>query len=186
MMEDALRHAAESGVERVRLCQDAFNVTSMSLYASVGFDTVAPLGLLDLQPAPASDDTVRPMIPADMDAIDALCRDIYRITRTNDIKGASRFGVQPLVRERAGRLRGYLLPGLIGHGVAETEEDMLALMAEGSRVSPFPVSQLCPLGEGSLFRKALGQGHRLRKMMNLMAYGPYEPPHGVWVPSVLY
>jgi hypothetical protein len=108
------------------------------------------------------------------------------VGRPSDIAVASRFGIQPLVRERNGRLCGYLVPGIIGHGVAETEEDMLALIGEGARLSPFPVSQLCPLTEGSLFRKALAQGHRLRKMMNLMAYGPYETPDGIWVPSVLY
>ena len=186
LMEDVLRHARESGVEQVRLVQDAFNVTSMSLYASVGFDTVTPLGLLDLQAGGSPDDSVRPLKPDDMQAVNALCGDIYKVSRANDIAGAPQFGIQPLVRERAGRLRGYLVPGFIGHGVTETEDDMLALLAEAARLSPAPVTQLCPLTEGSLFRKALAQGHRLRKMMNLMAYGPYEAPDGVWVPSVLY
>jgi len=48
LMEDALRHASDTGIERVRLVQDAFNVVSMSLYAAVGFDTKEPLGLLQL------------------------------------------------------------------------------------------------------------------------------------------
>jgi GNAT superfamily N-acetyltransferase len=186
MMEDALRHAGDTGVEQVRLCQDAFNVTSMSLYSSVGFDTVEPLGLLDLQPAEAPDDSVRVLTADDMPAVGALCRDIYKVSRANEILGAPRFAVQPLVRERSGRLRGYVVPGLIGHGVAETEDDMLVLLAQAARLSPVPASQLVPLTEGSLFRKALAHGHRLRKMMNLMVYGPYEAPDGVWVPSVLY
>jgi GNAT superfamily N-acetyltransferase len=186
LMDDVLRHARESGVEQVRLVQDAFNVTSMSLYASVGFNTVAPLGLLDLNTEGPPDDSVRPLTPDDMPAVDALCRDIYKVSRANDVTGARNFGAQPIVRERGGRLRGYLVSGFIGHGVAETEEDMLALISEGARLAPDHPVQLVPLTEGSLFRKALAAGHRLRKMMNLMAYGPYEPPDGVWVPSVLY
>jgi hypothetical protein len=59
-------------------------------------------------------------------------------------------------------------------------------MGEAARLAPFPISQFIPLTSGSLMRKALAQGHRLRKMMNLMALGPYEEPEGVWVPSILY
>src|SRR3990172_9500292 len=45
---------------------------------------------------------------------------------------------------------------------------------------------LCPLTEGSLYRKLLATGARNIKIMNLMALGPYEPPDGVWLPSILY
>ena len=39
LMEDVLRHARDSGTGKVRLMQDAFNAVSLSLYASLGFDT---------------------------------------------------------------------------------------------------------------------------------------------------
>jgi hypothetical protein len=39
---------------------------------------------------------------------------------------------------------------------------------------------------GELYRRALAAGHRNRKVMNLMALGPYEDPQGTWVPSVLF
>ncbi len=189
MMMDLLRYAEEDGIEKVRLVQDAFNVTSMSLYSSVGFDTKAPLGLLELKPADTPNEGIRPLTDADMDTAEELCRNIYKVSRRNDIPGATRFGGTSLVIERGGRMRGYIAPSIIGHAVAETDDDMLALMAEAARYvagGPFPLRMLCPLNEGNLFRRALAAGHRLKKMMNLMASGPYEEPEGAWLPSVGY
>jgi GNAT superfamily N-acetyltransferase len=189
MMEDLLNHAKADGIERVRLVQDAFNVTSMSLYASVGFDTKHPLGLLELKPANHADENIRPMLDSDLDTCADLCRNVYKVSRRNDIPGATRFGGTSLVIERGGRLRGYIAPSIIGHAVAETNDDLLALMGEAARYvadGPLPLRMLCPLTEGGLFRGALAAGHRLKKMMNLMTLGPYEEPEGAWLPSVLY
>jgi hypothetical protein len=44
---------------------------------------------------------------------------------------------------------------------------------------------LVPARSGELYRRALAAGHRNRKVMNLMALGPYEEPRGTWIPSVL-
>jgi predicted N-acetyltransferase YhbS len=189
LMQDLLDHARNDGIERVRLVQDAFNVTSMSLYASLGFDTKHPLGLLELHPADRPNENVRPMTAEDRDACDDLCRNIYKVSRRNEVPGATRFGGTSLVIERGGRLRGYIAPSIIGHAVAETDEDLLVLMGEAARHAaggPMPITMICPLTEGGLFRGALADGHRLKKMMNLMALGPYESPEGAWLPSVLY
>jgi hypothetical protein len=129
------------------------------------------------------------MTDADHEAADELCRNIYKVRRCNDLPSATRFGGTALVIERGGRLRGYIAPSIVGHAVAETNDDMLALMAEAARYAadgPLPLSMICPLTEGGLFRHALADGHRLKKMMNLMALGPYEEPEGAWLPSVLY
>jgi GNAT superfamily N-acetyltransferase len=189
LMQDLLKHAREDGIERVRLVQDAFNVTSMSLYSSLGFDTKHSLGLLELKPGERPNDNIRPMEVADADRADELCRDIYKVSRRHDVPGVARFGATVLVIERGGRLRGYIAPSMIGHAVAETDDDMLALMAEAARYAaegPLPLRMICPLTKGGLFRGALAAGHRLTKMMNLMALGPYEEPEGAWLPSVLY
>lgn len=188
LMTSALEHAAEARIEGVRLVQDAFNTTSMSLYASVGFDTKAPLAALNLKPAAKPDPRVRELSESDLEAADRLCQGIYKVSRRNELAGgrAGRMGIKPLVIERDGRIRGYLVPAFVGHGVAENEEDMLALLGEAARISRFPVVQLCPLTSGSLFRKALAAGHTLRKMLNLMALGPYQEPDGVWTPSILF
>ena len=184
VMEDVLRYSAESGFEMLRLVQDAFNMVSMSLYASLGFDARAPIGLLQLNPGTTPDDRIRILTPDEAGAADDLCRTIYHISRRNELAHRARTGSPTLGIFRGGSLRGYLCPGLIGHGVAETEDDMLALMREAGRLTPGPTGAICPLTEGNLFRRALADGHRLSKIMNLMTIGPYQEPDGVWIPSV--
>jgi predicted N-acetyltransferase YhbS len=183
LMEDVLRHAKENGIEQVRLMQDAFNMTSLSLYASLGFDTKVPVALLE--PAPAPDILCRPLSAHDLDAVDELSRRIYRVSRRNEVEHHMTGPFKVFVRERAGRVVGYLITAMPGHGVAETEDDMLGLILHSaSTVPPEATSSFCPLTEGTLYRRLLAAGCRTRKVMNLMALGPYEEPHGVWIPSV--
>ena len=186
LMLDVLEYARNNGIERVRLVQDAFNVVSMSLYSSLGFDTKAPLGMLLIAPAEQPDESIRRVEPGDLDWAGELGREMYKVSRRDEFAVAPMMGMTPILLERGGRRSGYLIPGFVGHGLAETEEDMLAMMGEAARQSQYPVRILVPLIEGSLFRKALARGHRLGKMMNLMALGPYEEPEGVWIPSVMY
>ena len=40
--------------------------------------------------------------------------------------------------------------------------------------------------ETAIARRALAAGHRNRKVMNLMTYGPYEEPRGTYCPSVMF
>lgn len=186
LMIDALDFAKDDGIEMVRLVQEAFNMTSMSLYTSLGFDTKVPLGLFAIQPAEADNPEIRAMTDEDKPAADALCREIYKISRRRELDGPGFTGVPPLVIERNGRIRGYLVVSIAGHGVAETNDDMIALIGESARRAPMPLTQFIPLTNGELMRKALASGHKLKKMMNLMALGPYEEPDGVWVPSILF
>ena len=59
---------------------------------------------------------------------------------------------------------------MIGHGVAETEEDALALFGETARRLPPEVARFfCPLSEAGLYRKVLQAGHRAIKVMNRVA-----------------
>jgi predicted N-acetyltransferase YhbS len=51
LMSDVIRYAREHGIAMVRLVQDAYNTGSISLYASLGFETRHPLAVM--RPAPA-------------------------------------------------------------------------------------------------------------------------------------
>jgi hypothetical protein len=62
---------------------------------------------------------------------------------------------------------------------------MLKLYAGIGATMPDAMSNL-PMRSGELYRRALAAGHRNRKVMNLMALGPYDDPQGTWVPSVLF
>ena len=137
-------------------------------------------------PADTDDPSVRSATPADLDALEALTRRIYKVTRRAELAMLLEVGFPVLVRVREGRIRGYLAPGMFGHGVSETEDDAVTLARQAARRSPDPTVVFCPLDEHPLFRAFLQAGFRNLKMMNLMTMGPYETPDRVWMPSILY
>jgi GNAT superfamily N-acetyltransferase len=187
LMQNVMDHAKDAGVDQVRLLQDSFNMTSLSLYASLGFDTKHPCALMQPVPNEQPDDSIRPVAEADLNAVEELSRTIYRASRRNEVASGITGPFRAFVRERGGGVVGYFSLGLIGHGVAQTEDDLLALVREAARQMPPDFHRVfCPLREGSLYRKYLAAGFRNVKVMNLMALGPYEEPDGVWSPSVLY
>src|SRR3990172_8191934 len=65
----------------IRLLEDAFNMTSLALYASVGFDTKHPVALMDVAAGEEPDPTVRPVTPDDLPVIEEMSRGIYRANR---------------------------------------------------------------------------------------------------------
>jgi len=187
LMQAVLDHARRNGMAQVRLLQDSFNLKSFSLYASLGFDQRTPVGLMNANPAAAPDPTVRPVVAADEAALEKLTRRFYKCSRRGEISFLRGLNVPAFTRERDARITGYFIPGFLGHGVAETAEDALALIGEAARrVSPEQALFFCPLMLGDFFRAALKSGHRLRKIMTYMTLGPFEPPEGIWMPSIGY
>ncbi len=184
LMQDALRQAGESGFEMVRLMQDAFNMQSLALYASLGFATKEPVAYMVLSDAGPVDANVRPATAADYDRMDALCREIYHVSRRGEYEALQGAGFPIFVLDR-GRIAGYLVGTALGHAVAESADDLLALWrAMGAKVAGSMAN--CCLRQGDLYRRALAEGHRNQKVMNLMAWGPYEEPVGTWAPSVMF
>ena len=187
LMQDVIDYARRHNIEQVRLMQDSFNVASLSLYASLGFDVKEPVAFMQAAPLAEADNSVRAIAESDLPAIDELSERIYKNSRRNEVAAAAPYGFAALLRERQGRITGYLLPGIFGHGVAETEEDALALVGEAARRLPAEIARFfCPLTESSFYRKVLQANCRVIKVMNYMALGPYEQPEEVWMPSVLY
>lgn len=187
LMQDVIDYARSKGIDRIRLQQDGFNMASLSLYASLGFDQKNACVLMQPAPASESDGTIRPLAEADLPACEELSRQIYKSSRRNEVAATLRWGMPCFVRERQGRVVGYLIPIIFGHGVAETEDDALALAGEAARSVPPELARVfCPISQASLYRKLLKSGCRAIKLMNLMAIGPCESPDGVWMPSVLY
>ncbi len=187
LMQDVIDYALRHNIEQVRLMQDSFNVASLSLYASMGFDVKVPVAFMQAVPLVEADNSVRPITEPDLPAIEELSERIYKNSRRNEVAAAAPYGFAALLRERQGRITGYLLPGIFGHGVAETEEDALTLIGEAARRLPPEIARFfCPLTESSFYRKALQGGCRVIKVMNYMTLGPYEQPDEVWMPSVLY
>jgi GNAT superfamily N-acetyltransferase len=178
------------GARCIRLVQDAFNTTSMSLYASIGFDVKEPLALLRGTPVQKSAPTpdARPMREEDLEGCAALCRRIHGFDRINELRDAIEL-LKPFVLVRESRVVAYAsAPTLwfLNHGVAETEQDMCDLLTAAGASADQPLALLMPLRQGSLFRWALRAGLRVLKPMNLMAMGEYHQPAGAFFPSVAY
>jgi len=186
LMNAVLDAARERGVETVRLMQDSFNSRSLSLYASLGFDVREPVALMQAAPVDVANATIRPAAPEDVAAMDELCVEKYKVSRGNEIGNAIKFGFSPLVSERGGRITGYLIPGFLGHGAAETVDDAAALAGEAGKLTGPQAKFFCPLREAELYRRLLADRHRVMKVMTLMTLGPYDPPDDVWMPSVFY
>ena len=181
-----------SDVAGIRLLQDSFNMQSLALYASLGFEVAEPVVVMGGRPRPSRPDQVevRPLVAADLAAAEQLCLSVHGFERTNELRDALEApGLQPSAAIRDGRLVAYattltFFPA--AYAVAETEQDMAALIAGTLATSDTPASFLLPTRQHELFRWSLQAGLRIVKPMTYMVMGEYRRPHGAWIPSVLY
>jgi predicted N-acetyltransferase YhbS len=189
------RRLMEAVIERgaaapgIRLTQDAFNMRSLGLYESLGFAVKEPLGLVVGRPSgePTTGVEVRPLREADLDECEALCRRAHGFERTNELREATH-AFRPFVAVRDGRIAAYassIVFWPLNHGVATSDEEMLALLHGAAAALDEPIELLVPL-RSELFGRCLGVGLRLVKPVNLMARGEYREPRGSWFPSVMH
>lgn len=179
------------GTRGIRLVQDAFNATSLSLYASLGFEVVEPLVLIRGVPKDdlPADVEVRSLEEKDLAECAELCRTAHCFDRNNELQATPAF-LPSFVAVRNGKVSAYASAPhfwALNQAVAETEEDMHAVLIGASRQnSETPLSFLLPIREANLFRWCLKQGLRVVKPMNLMSMGEYHAPARVYLPSVGY
>jgi GNAT superfamily N-acetyltransferase len=177
------------GAVGIRLLQDAFNMRSLSLYESLGFDVKEPVAVMTGKPrsGPVGDVEVRSLQEADLEECEALCKQVHGFERTNELRDSIQ-AFAPFVAMRNGRIAAYASAVTfwpMNHGVAVSEDDMKALLLGAAAAVGDPLAFLVPLRSG-LFRWGLGEGLRLVKPMNLMTMGEYQEPQASWFPSVLY
>jgi hypothetical protein len=177
------------GAPGIRLLQDAFHMRSLSLYESLGFEVKEPVAVMTGKPRsdPVQDVDVLPLAEGDLEQCAALGEKVHGFERTNELRDSIQ-AFAPFVAVRDGRLVAYASSVTfwpMNHGVAESEDDMKALLMGAAGVVEEPLAFLVPLRTG-LFRWGLEEGLRLVKPMNLMALGEYQEPRGSWFPSVLY
>ena len=191
------RRLMEAVIERgqdapgIRLLQDGFHMRSLSLYTRLGFDVKAPCAVMQGNPRDTAPDgvEVRPLTEDDLDECEALCKKVHGFERTGALRDAIlHMPSTPFAALRDGRIVAYASAvdfWPMAHGVAETDEDMQALLLGAAPAVDGPIALLVPL-ESALFRWSLEQGLRAVKPMNLMALGEYQEPRGAWFPSVIY
>ena len=87
--------------------------------------------------------------------------------------------------ERGGRITGYTSAiAFTGHSVAETNADLMALIAAAAEFGG--PGFLVPTRNHELLSWCLGNRLRLIYQMTLMTIGLYNEPAAPWMPSVLY
>lgn len=185
LMQAVMDEAARRGIKQVRLQQEAINTTSLSLYAKLGFDWREACALVRLEPAERDLEGTRPVSERDLPAIDELSRRHFHASRVNEAAGYLRIGLPGFVLSRGGRDVGYYFPSFLGHGFAETPEDLAALAAHAARHAPPHFRKtIVPLGQHGLHRGVMARGGRAIKLFNYMTTGAYRAPVGAWIPSI--
>jgi predicted N-acetyltransferase YhbS len=190
LMEAALERGR--GAAGTRLFQDSFNVGSLSLYASLGFEVKEPAVVMSGTPrsGPPTEIEVRPLEEGDLQGCQDLCLSVHGFERTNELRDAIQVPLlSPFAAVRDDRITAYattltFFPA--AYAVAESEDDMRALILGALASGEEPASFLLPTRQASLLRWCLNEGLRVVKPMTHMAIGEYQEPNGCWIPSVLY
>ena len=192
VMEALIERAEQNGVRSIRLVQVAYNMQSFSLYHKLGFNAKGLLG--NIRGRPGADqqprDTVREYTPDDLEACNALHRDVHDINRRHDIEFIANFA-PPLVVERGSEIAGYLsrFPGeetFITHGVTRDEQALRDLIIGMAATSPGNVHMLLPAAHAETLRWAMANGFELLELDSYMVRGEYQEPMGCWGPSPFY
>jgi predicted N-acetyltransferase YhbS len=186
LMNAVMERSVERGFAGIRLVQAAYHPRSLALYLKVGFDTRELLACLQGPPIGKAlpGFAVRPATADDLPACNRLCLLVHGHERGGELTDAIAQGTARVV-ERTGRITGYATPiAFFGHAVAETNDDLKALIAAAESL-PGP-GVLVPTRNGQLIRWCLDEGLRIRQTMTLMSMGLYNEPDGAWLPSVLY
>ena len=174
----------------IRLVQDGFNTASLSLYASLGFDIREPMVLIEgvVKGHVPPEYEVRPIREEDYDGCADLCQTVIGVSRLNELRHAPPMP-NPFVAVREGRITAYasaLQLWAMNHAVAESDEDMQALLVGAGNQCDGPFSLILPTRQSDLFRWCLKKGMKVIKPLTLMSMGEYHAPRGSYLPSVGY
>jgi GNAT acetyltransferase-like protein len=186
LMSTVLERERARGASGVRLIQTAYHYRSLSLYAKLGFVVREPLSVLQGQPPALSlpGRGVRSARPEDLDACAEVCRRVHGHERTAELVDAVAAGTAAVV-ERPDRISGYATGfGYGWHAVAETNEDLIALL--GSAEAFIGLGILVPSRNAELLRWCLDNGLRIVQQSTLMTIGLYNEPAGAYLPSILF
>ena len=121
--------------------------------------------------------------PISVLGVSGICRQVHDHARAEELLEAIGKGTSTVV-ERERRITGYATDiGFFGHAVAETTEDLKALVAAAKA---FSGPGFVPVRNTALFRWCLEHKLRVVQPMTLMSIGDYHEPRGAFLPSVLY
>ncbi len=186
LVDKALERAAQRESLGVRLLQAGYHSRSLSLYTKLGFDVRESFATVNGAPLDLRTPgrAVRPATDADVAACNSVCAGVHGHDRGGELADAVAQGAASVV-ERRGRITGYSTGiGFFGHSVAETDDDLAALIAAAPRFGGSGF--LAPMRNSELLRWCLTHGLRITHTMNLMTIGFYQQPRGAYLASVGY
>lgn len=185
-MQAVMDEAVARNAAGIRLVQAAYHNRSLSLYTKLGFATREPLSVLQGIPPgecfPGYE--VATATRNDLDACHRLCRTVHGFARSREVEEAVETGRARVVVHQ-GRITGYATEvGFFAHAVAETNRDLIALIAAAPEYSG--PGFLLPTRNHEVFSWCLNHELRLVMQMTLMSIGLYNEPQGSYLPSILY
>jgi GNAT superfamily N-acetyltransferase len=186
LMEAALRRERGRGAAGIRLVQTAYHYRSLALYAKLGFSVREPLSVLQGPPPGVSVPGlgVRAAREGDLAACNSLCLRVHGHDRDGELRDAIAANSASVV-ERPGRISGYATGfGYGWHAVAETNEDLIALL--GSAEAFLGLGVIVPSRNTEFLGWCLAHGLRIVQQSTLMTIGLYNEPAGAWMPSIAY
>ncbi len=186
LMRAVMERSTAKRFAGVRLVQAGYHCRSLSLYSKLGFEIREHLSCFYGSPVNEvmRGYHVRPAASNDIAACNAFCFSVHGVTRNGELRDAVAQGTARVV-ERNGRITGYAAElAYFGHTVAETTDDVIALIAGTEAFQP--PGFLVPSRNGRLMRWCLSKGLRITQTLTLMTMGLYNEPAGAWLPSILY
>jgi len=186
LMQALIDHFTALEAPGIRLHQAAYHNRSLCLYTSIGFQTRDPVSVMQGGPLNVrfAGHEVRAATAADVPACNLLARRIHGFDRDVELREAIAANTATVV-EHLGRISGYATAiGFLAHAVAETNQDLKALIGAAPAFSG--PGFLLPTRNHEVFSWCLEQKLRLVMQMTLMTIGLYNEPSGAWLPSILY
>lgn len=186
LMQDVLAHAEEAKFVGVRLVQAAYHGRSLSLYTKLGFITRETLSVMQ---GPAIQEAIsglliREATESDLKKCNEICKSVHGIDRGGELQEAIS-NRTALIVEKRGKITGYSTAlAFVGHSVAKTNEDMMALIGCGKEYRGPGI--IVPTRNHELFKWCLERGLRVTEQLTLMTIGTYNEPAGTYLPSILY
>lgn len=185
LMDVGMSSLSDQKHTRQQLIQAGYHNRSLCLYAKLGFVATDLLSSMTGEPIKAKipGRVVRPATQDDMEACNALCRQVHGFDRAGEVAGAIAHGTAAVVESDQG-ITGYTTGvGFIGHGVGATNEDVKALICSVDEFTGPGI--IIPTTNGELFAWCLNNGLRVTQQLTLMDTHPSAPPQGSYWPGIL-
>jgi GNAT superfamily N-acetyltransferase len=189
LMDAALTQARKQNHDQIRLVQSPSHIRSFVLYTKSGFILREPLFFMQGQPLKGGNSAGSANVRLvddenDVSACNDLCKSVYGFSREMELRQAKDQGVATMI-EGDDVITGYAAGiGIFGHALANSNEDLKALIANASSI--LGPGFFAPARNHELINWLLENRFQIGWPANLMTVGPYQEPPTPFLPSLAY